>query len=244
LSGFAAEPKSSGREYYELRVYRLKTGADNSLLHGFLEKALVPGLNKQGCKPIGVFTDIEPKEDAAAVHVLIPHSSLDSFANVATQLPGDADFQKNGEEYLQTSKAKPGFVRIDTWLLLAFSGIPKIELPEYSKNKKPRIFEIRTYESYSEAKAQKKIDMFNNGEIEIMRETNLGPIFFGQSLAGANLPHLTYMLSAENREEHKKHFGDFGKHPKWKTLSADKQYSDTVSKIYNRFVEPTAYSQI
>jgi hypothetical protein len=56
-------------------------------------------------------------------------------------------------------------------------------------------FEVRTYESYSEAKAQKKVDMFNNGEIEIMRDVQLGPIFFGQALIGSNLPHITYMLS-------------------------------------------------
>ncbi len=122
--------------------------------------------------------------------------------------------------------------------------MPKIELPSYSRNKEPRIFEIRTYESYSEAKAQKKVDMFNDGEIDIMREVNMGPVFYGQALIGADLPHLTYMLSAENREAHKQHWDAFIKHPNWKKMSSDPQYADTVSKISNHFLAPTPYSQI
>ena len=106
------------------------------------------------------------------------------------------------------------------------------------------MFEIRTYESYSELKALKKVEMFNSGEIETMRDVGLGPIFFGQALIGSNLPHLTYMLSAEDQAGHKTHWGAFGQHATWKKLKDDPQYADTVSKIYNRFLVPTAYSQI
>jgi hypothetical protein len=126
----------------------------------------------------------------------------------------------------------------------AFGGIPRMEIPSYSAEKKPRMFELRTYESYSEAKALKKIDMFNDGEIDVMREVGLAPVFFGQALIGANLPHLTYMLSAENREAHNQHWAAFGKHATWKKMSSDPQYADTVSKIVNRFLAPTTYSQI
>jgi hypothetical protein len=106
------------------------------------------------------------------------------------------------------------------------------------------MFEIRTYESYSEVKAFKKVEMFNSGEIDTMREVGLGPVFYGQVLVGANLPHLTYMLSAENQEEHKKHWDAFGKHPVWNKLKNDPQYADTVSRITNYLVVPTAFSQI
>jgi hypothetical protein len=77
-----------------------------------------------------------------------------------------------------------------------------------------------------------------------MREVGLGPIFFGQALAGSGLPHLTYMLSAESDDAHKQHWGGFGKSPVWNKLKNDPQYADTVSKIVNRFLVPTAYSQI
>src|SRR5204863_1171650 len=104
--------------------------------------------------------------------------------------------------------------------------------------------EMRTYESYSESKALKKVEMFNAGEIEVMKEGGLGPIFYGQALVGRDLPHLTYMLSAETQEAHKKHWADFLKHPTWNKLKNDPQYADTVSKITSRMLVPTAYSQI
>jgi hypothetical protein len=52
------------------------------------------------------------------------------------------------------------------------------------------------------------------------------------------------MLSAENRDAHKEHWGKFGKHPTWKKMSSDPQYADTVSKITNHFLAPAACSQI
>jgi len=238
-----AEMNAAARDYYEWRVYRLKAGTDHALLDGYLKNALVPALNRLGSKPVGVFTDLEPKEEPA-VFVLIPHPSINAFVMTTTKLNANAEHRKAGAEYLEVAKKTPAFVRIDSWLLHAFAGMPHLELPAYSKERKPRIFEARTYESYSEVKALKKVDMFNNGEIEIMRDAQLGPIFFGQAIIGSNLPHLIYMLSGEDRDSHKQHFGAFAKDPRWKTLSADRQYADTVSKITSRYLQPTSYSQI
>jgi hypothetical protein len=242
LSTSAAEPKAA-QEYYQLRVYRLKPGADHALLDGYLEKAAIPALNRLGVSTVGVFQEIEPKE-AQAVYVLVPYATFESVASVGARLRNDQEYLKAGADYLQTPLSKPAYDRVDSWLLRAFAGIPKLELASYSKEKKTRIFELRTYESHSETKALKKIDMFNDGEIDVMREVGLAPVFFGQALFGANLPHLTYMLSAESREAHKQHFDAFGKHPTWKKMSGDEQYKDTVSKIYSKFLEPTSYSQI
>jgi hypothetical protein len=244
LSVAAAESGSAaGREYYEIRAYRLKEGANHDLLDGFLEKAAIPALNRLGAKPVGAFTEMEPK-DGAAVWVIIPHPSLESFSTATARINADTAYQTAGAEYLQSPKSAPAFERIDSWLLLAFAGMPKLELPAVSKDKKPRIFELRTYESRGEATALKKVEMFNSGEIEVMREVGLGPVFYGQALIGRDLPHLTYMLSGEDRDTHKKHWGGFGKHPVWNKLNKDPQYADTVTKITSRFLAPTAYSQI
>ncbi|HEY5915244.1 MAG TPA: NIPSNAP family protein [Verrucomicrobiae bacterium] len=238
----AARPRGK-QEYYELRAYRLKSGANHELLDRYLEQAAIPAWNRLGVKPVGVFTEIEPKGNPS-VFVLIPYASPDALAKATARLNADKDYQEAGKEYLQSPKSNPAFERIDSWLMLAFAGMPRLEIPAYSKEKKPRIFEIRTYESHSELKALKKVDMFNSGEIDVMREVGLAPVFYGQALIGPNLPHLTYMLSAENQDEHKKHWGAFGKHPVWDKMKNDPQYADTVSKITNWMVAPTAYSQI
>jgi hypothetical protein len=182
--------------------------------------------------------------DPQAVLVLIPYPSIESFAMSGTRLNADVEYQAAGAEYLQSPKANPAFERIDSWLMLAFAGLPMLELPAYCRERKPRMFELRTYESHSELKALKKVAMFNAGEIDVMREVGLGPIFYGQALVGGNLPHLTYMLSAENQEAHKQHWDRFRAHPTWDKLKNDPQYADTVSRIANRFLVPASCSQI
>jgi NIPSNAP protein len=243
LNVSAAESGGANREYYELRIYRLKTGAKSDLFDSYLETAAIPAWNRLGIKPIGAFTERETKE-APAVYVLIPYPSLASFSEAVGKLLADPELQKAGASYLQSPKDNPAFDRIDSWLMLAFAGMPKLEQPAYSLERKPRMFELRTYESHSEVKALKKVEMFNSGEIDVMREVGLGPVFYGQALIGPKLPHLTYMLSAEDQGAHDKHWAAFGKHSVWKKMSSDPQYADTVSNITKRFLVPTSYSQI
>ncbi|PWU19485.1 MAG: NIPSNAP family containing protein [Verrucomicrobia bacterium] len=253
LSVVAADREPSGkREYYEWRVYHLKSPGDAAVLHEYLQGAAIPALNKLGVKPVGVFTQMERKvaqakeelRDESAVWMLIPYPTLEVFATATARVNAQMESEKAGATYLRAAKSSPSFERIESWLMLAFSGMPRIELPPYSREKRARMFEVRTYESHSELKALKKVSMFNSGEIEVMRKVGLGPVFYGQALIGHALPHLTYMLSAENEDEHKKHWGVFRDDPTWKSMSADPQYADTVSKITNRFLVPAAYSQV
>ena len=234
---------TSAREIYELRFYRTKEGSDHALLNNYLAAAMIPALNRLGLSPVGVFTEPEAK-DGLGVYVLIPYPSLEVFSTAAERFSADSGYLKEGSEYLSVAKANAAFVRMDSWLMRAFVGLPKISLPSYSKEKKARIFELRTYESFSEAKAQNKVDMFNAGEIDAMKEVGLAPIFYGQSLVGRDLPNLMYMTSAENRELHKEHWNAFNTHPAWKKLTGDKHYSDNVSKITSRFLVPLEGSQI
>ena len=89
----AEQVGAGGREYYELQVYRLKAGADHALLDAYLEKAAIPALNRLGVKPVGVFTEIEPK-DGPALYVLRTYPSLDVLAAVTARLSADPEYQK------------------------------------------------------------------------------------------------------------------------------------------------------
>ena len=243
----------AGREYYDLRAYRLKPGASRAGLDAYLEKAFLPALDKRGVKDVGVFTELEinkssatstPKADAP-VWVLIPYTSLDTFVSVSAELNNDPAVQKAGGEYLQAKKANPAFDRIDSWLLLAFKGMPKHALPAFSKNKTPgRVFEMRDYESHSELKALSKMTMFNEGEIEIMKDLGMSPVFFGQALTGPNLPHLRYITSGPDLATHLANWKKFGPDPRWAKMKDLPQYAENTSKNTARFLAPTSYSQI
>ena len=243
----------AGRDFYELRAYRLKPGAPTTQLDGYLEKALLPALAKRGVKNVGAFTELEVDKRAksqkakadAPVWVLIPHSSIESFVNTAAELNNDPAVQKAGAGYLDVPKASPAFDRIDVWLYVAFAGMPKTQVPAFSKSRVPtRIFEMRDYESHSEVKALNKIAMFNAGEIDVMKELGMSPVFFGQSLAGPNLPHLRYITCGPDLETHLANWGKFGPHPTWVKLKDDPQYKDNTSKNTARFLTPRPYSQI
>ena len=232
------------QEHLELRAYRLRPDAPHTLLNGYLERALIPALNRAGVRAVGVFTE-PAATDGPAVWVLIPHTSLASMSRVNAAINADAAVMAAATDYLGSpTKENPAFDRVDTWLHLAFAGMRRLEVPALARSKAARIMELRIYESFSERTALKKVAMFNAGEIDVMREVGLSPVFYGQALVGRDLPHLAYMLCSPDRATHDVNWKRFLDHPTWKRLVADPQYAGTVSKITSRFLVPAAFSQI
>jgi hypothetical protein len=167
------------------------------------------------------------------------HKSLDTVVNSASMLMADDEFRN--DDFIKTSLSEPGYVRLESSLMLAFKDLPELVVPE----KKPRIFELRIYESHSIKAAKKKIEMFNEGgEIKIFQKTGLRPVFFGETLIGPKMPNLTYMLVFNNLADRDAKWKVFGSDPEWKKLRSDPQYKDTVSNITDIILRPTSYSQI
>ena len=248
----AASP-GAGRELYELRAYRLKAGPWRAGLDSYLEKAVLPALDKRGVKNVGVFTEIDVNKSAATftpkadtpVWMLIPHASMESFVSVSAELNQDAAVQKAGGDYLHTKKPNPAFDRIDSWLLLAFKSMPKMEQPAFSRNRTAtRVFEMRDYESHSELAALNKMAMFDEGETQIMRDLGMSPMFFGQALAGPNLPHLRYITAGPDLATHLANWKKFGPDPRWQKMKDDPKWANNTSKNTARFLVPTSYSQL
>lgn len=231
------------QEYYEFRVYKTKDANKKKMLDSYLEKALIPALGRMIIDRIGVFTNMD-KPDEYSIYVMIPYSTLEIFAAVNPKLLEDKEYMLAAKEHFATLQDDPVFTRIQSKFYKAFEGMPVIEMPRQTADNKPRIFELRIYESHTEEKAALKIDMFNSGEMQVMRDTELAPVFFGEALIGDDLPNLAYMLSASDREAHEAHWSKFGGHPDWQRMRKMPKYRDTVSNITNFFLIPTAYSQI
>ncbi|HWA84736.1 MAG TPA: NIPSNAP family protein [Opitutus sp.] len=236
----AADAPATGREYYELRAYRLKAGAGHAVLDAYLEKGLIPELNSSGVPAVGVFTEPEAK-DGDAVWVLIPRKTLDGFAGVV--VGGDRDAATKAY-FAASTKERPAFERVDTWLLRAFTGFPQAAVPALKRDGKDRIFELRTYHSFNEEKARLKVEMFHGGEIGLMQQLGMSPVFYGEGLAGSDLPHLTYMLCNSDKDTHAKAWKAFFDDPVWLKLKNDPRYADTVNRVESRFLVPAAFSQI
>ncbi len=238
---FAQEPQ---REYYELRTYEMPTGNRKTVLNDYLSKAAIPAWNRLGIKPVGVF-NVVSGSNALKLYVLIPYPDLDTFQSAPGKMAADPEYQKAAAEYLGASIDSPAYIRYETFLLRAFKNLPRLRVPAETPENKPRLFELRTYESHSETMALKKIEMFNEGgEIALFDRVGLRPVFFGQTLIGQRQPNLVYMTVHQDMAARDKVWGIFGNDPGWKKLSADPAFANTVSAITIVFLRPAPYSQI
>lgn len=232
------------QQFYELRVYRNARPEKQQTVLNYAAAALVPALNRAGSNPVGIFTP-QPKEDQSAsgdVYVLIPFDGLDKLSALNGTLAADAEYQAAAADFLALSPKDPGYQRIESRLMKAFAGMPQLEIP--SAESPERVLELRIYESHNEEKARLKVEMFNEGEIDIMKDVKLAPVFFGETLISNDVPNLTYMLSADNTDVHKQHFQDFLKHPEWDRMKKIEKYKGTVSRITSVILQPAACSQI
>ena len=231
------------REFYELRVYKIANAEKKAIVDRYLEKGFVPALNRMGIEPVGVFTRMDDASDHS-IYTLIRYTSFNKFAELNDRLDEDGDYLAAAKEYFGQSKNSPAFTRINSRFMRAFKSIPVIELPPETKKKKPRLFELRTYQSHNEQKARLKVEMFDTGETQLMRDVKMQPVFFGEMLVGDDVPNLTYMLSAGDMDAHKAHWKAFIKSDEWNRMKKLARYKGTVSNITKWFLVPTGYSQI
>ena len=237
-SALTADAKAKSGELFELRKFDVKSGKQ-ALLDDYLSKAFIPALKRLGIGPVGVFVE----KGSDKVFVLIVYQSAEQFATLSAKLAADEEHQKAGAAYLAARAADPVYSRIESSLLAAIEGMPKLEKPDTSK---PRLMNLRIYESHNERSGKKKIEMFNKGELAIFKRTGLTPVFFGEAIAGSLMPNLTYMLVFPDDEGRMGAWDKFRVDPEWLKLKAIPEYADKeiVSHITNMLLTPTSYSEI
>lgn len=236
-----AGAKQIALEYYELRKYTLRTGPQLALTQNYFAHALIPALNRIGIASVGAFRlDIGP--ETPTFFLLIPSASLETLSALEARLGADSEYTQAAHPFLSAPAATPAFVRAESTLLGAFTGWPKLTAPKASK----RIFQLRTYESPTIAAHQRKVQMFNEAEIGIFVKTGLNPVFFGDTIFGARMPSLTYMLTFTDVAELNDHWRTFVTSPEWKQLSSRPELADAeiVSNISNLYLSPLECSQI
>ena len=229
------------QEFYQLRKYNLRTGPQLALMQAYLEKAFIPALNRLEAAPVGAFkVDIGP--ETPTYYLLIPSSSVAALATLDKSLERDPEYLKAASAFLEAPASAPPFLREERSLLAAFAGWPKIVTPKKEK----RIFQLRTYESPSQAAHAHKVRMFNEAEIGIFNRAALTAVFFGDTLTGTRMPSLTYMLTFADTAELTKHWAAFSADPEWKELShrPGNTDADIVSNISNLYLSPLDCSQI
>lgn len=226
--------------YLELIRFVVRNRPAIGKLEKYLGSTVIPGLNKLGCSPIGVF---RPKHGShgADVYMLVPHADADSFLTAWDKLEASSDFQTASE----TTMEDQYYERMESTLMRNFSHMPEVEIPEAIAGVSGRIFELRIYEAHNRMKSTLKVEMFNEGgEIDIFRDVGLHPVFFGETLAGPLMPNLVYMLGFKDMAERDRNWKRFVSAPAWKKLAANERYKGTVSNITDIIMTASSVSQI
>jgi hypothetical protein len=236
LTGFGYNSEmlknKSEKELYEIRTYEIKLGGDQQILIDYLKNVLQPTLKRLGANHFMLFNELG-NSNPTKLWVIISYPNSQIFID-AQNLDTDPQYTKAALGYNALSQDDGVYNRFTSSLLLAFDGMPNMLDPINGAS----LFELRTYEGYSEDAVRRKINMFNKEEIDLFLKTNLHPVFFGEMIIGPHRPCLTYMLNFKDMEEHDASWKTFVDHPEWKVMSAKKEYANSVSNIRKVFLKP------
>ncbi len=238
LLGLIASLSYGQKQLYELRVYDVTWGKDVSILHQYLENALIPALNRHEVGEIGAFEETS-ETLPQKLYLLIPYNSMDHYQQVLQQLKTDRELQEAARAYYEYAEADFPISGYTSSLLVAFEGLPALVKPAQGS----QLFELRTYEAYNEDALRRKIKMFNESEFEIFDEVGLHSVFFGEQISGPEMPCLVYMLAFRDMEERNANWAKFFAHPEWQRILELEEYAHTVSNISRVFLRPLSYSQ-
>ena len=241
----APQPSGGAHEYYDLRRYQLASGPGTKLTDQYLGGAFIPALNRLGIGPVGAFT-VYFGPDTPAYYILLPSTKLETLVTADIELAKDAEFLKAAAPFWD-APGMPPYIRIESTLLRAFEGYPKLTVPAAATKKERRIYHLRTYVSPTNMDHVRKVEMFHHGEFGIFAKAGASNVFYADALIGPRLPSLTYMLSFPDVETLEAVWAKFAADPDWKKLSADPRFRlepPTVSNITSLVLRPLPYSQV
>jgi hypothetical protein len=246
FSTFAGENKAAdGRNYYEIKLFRVATNEQVAQLDGFLKDDFIPALHRAGIgktgvyHPIGNDTAIEKR-----VYLFIPLRSLEDL-NMIEELTVTDTKLKETNTFLDAPFNASPFLRSESIVLKAFPMMPSYSVPALTGNKTERVYELRSYESATQKLYRQKVKMFNvGGEVALFKRLNFNAVFYGEVIAGSRMPNLMYMTSFNNRADRDEHWKKFGEDAEWMKLKVVPEYLNTVSRNETILLNPTEFSEL
>lgn len=235
---------ATGRDFYQIQVYRLKDKAQEARVDNYLKTAYLPALHRAGIKSVGVFKPI-PSDTISGNQIIVwlPLTALDQLDKLLTTLSKDDVYQKSAADVLNAPFDNVPFQRKESILLKAFPDAPGYFIPKHKTKPSERIYELRSYEGPTENLFRQKVKMFNEGgEIKLFKSIEFNAVFYAEVISGSTMPNLMYLTTFADMVAHDAHWDTFRNHPEWKKLSALDEYKHTVSKSVKMLLFPTDYS--
>jgi hypothetical protein len=229
----------------ELRYMRMRNTTGNQMQRtsDFLKNTAVPALKRAGAGPLGFFAPVIG-EESPFILALASFPSLAAMETARAKENADEDYIRGRDAY----NSGPGlsYERLEGSLLRCFDAMLAVEPPPNDGKRAAKIFELRMYESNNGTTLARKIKMFNDAEVGIFKRLGMQPVFFGETIVGAKMPNLVYMLSFDDLAARDRLWKAFGADPEWQKLRAQPGNADSeiVSNISNSILRPLPFSDI
>ncbi|MDT0688396.1 NIPSNAP family protein [Salegentibacter sp. F188] len=240
-----AQEQNQDQEFYQLKIYHFEDEAQVERTDDYLKNAYLPALKETGIQNTGVFKPHEngKNDSIKKTYVLIPFQSLEQWESINEELGKNENFLKKAEDFINSDYKDTPYLRFESTLLKAFEDMPQMEASALEGPREDRVYELRSYESPTETLFQNKVDMFNDGEVEIFDELGFNAVFYAEVISGPDMPNLMYMTTFPDKESRDEHWKQFGEAPAWKKLSSKPEYPPyNVSHADILFLYPTEYS--
>ena len=225
---------------YALDQYKLKAGTQMPRLHEFFGQSLLPALNRfhNGSQ---IYLEALIASHTPQVAAIYGFASLDEMWSLHTKIGADEALGKKMEAL---EAGEPAFESMDTTLLEAADYSPEITAsPEGAT---PRIFELRVYHSPTFRQLGALHERFRGPEIKIFHRVGIHPILYSSTLAGQNMPNLTYLIPFADLAAREKAWAAFNADPEWQKVRKEsiEKSGQIASVIQVSIYRATAYSPV
>ena len=237
-----AVPPARRTPYYALQTYYLKNGTQLARINEFMSQGLLPALNSFHTGP-KLFLEALVAPHMPQFAVLLGLESLDYLAAMRERLGADEAFGKAFEAWEAASE--PPYEQFSQVVLRTTAYSPEMATPA-PRPAKPRIFEVRVYHSPTWRQLRALHDRFAGPEIRIFHRSGVHPILYSETIAGPNMPNLTYITPFDTLAAREKAWETFGADPEWIKVRKESidRHGQISSVIQIALYRATAYSPV
>jgi len=199
----------STSRFYVLRNFLLKQGGQTERLHTFLREAFVPAMTASGRKTMALEAVIAPHMPQVAV--LIAMESVADWQKLGLAGGELAKFIELWNAWEAGDEAP--YENYSETLLAPTPYSP--ELVESAPNAPPRVIEMRVYHSPTWRQLRALHERFAGPEIPLFHKAGVNPMVYLETMAGPNMPNLTYFIPFAGLAEREKAWTAFQSDPEW-----------------------------
>ncbi len=225
---------------YALESYTL-AGGQFPRLSEYLSTGYLPALQRIHKRSALILNDTAAS-DPPQVAVLTGYSSVEEMWSVRARLTADKALESAADTW--QAKEKP-FETLTTTHLEAAPYSPELA-PLNPQPARPRLFEMRVYHANTFRGHRGLHERFAEAEVKILAKCGATPILFSSTVAGNDMPNLTWMIAFADAPARDAFSKAFSADPDWLKLRAQslERYGQIPNSRKITLFQAAAYSPV